>query len=173
MRKLFILAAAVLMLSLAGCDSGATLATEVPTQTPTQKVTQAPTQPSTAAPTEAPTQAETIVDNSQLKPVTGSWMLWYYENSDGTTQVPNSTIQYLFEADGTFTAVVAGNEATGTYTFDGETLLYTADASGEEGTFIYDSTNKVLIDEGAGGKKAVLTNDMKRIAEESTARAVL
>lgn len=148
--------------------------TQAPTQEPTQAPTQAPTQEPTEQPTEASTSAEVTVENSTFSvsivapipteatesatlatgyvsdenftTLDGKWSLSYYEQPNGQHSAAQRSITYTFNNDGTFTVNNNGNIMTGVYTFDGTNLSYTADANGEQGTFIYDKTNETLSD---------------------------
>lgn len=131
--------------------------TSAATQAPTDLPTTPPVTQQTTQPTESSTQAASL--NPMLEQVAGSWTMAYYQYEDGSTQPAKNKVQYIFSADSTFTALVSGNVATGTFDFDGSTLSYKADANGESGEFIYDSNNDYLYEDGQDGAKAILTRD--------------
>lgn len=135
--------------------------TQAPTQAPTEAPTEAPTQPQvqepenttfsvsvSQAPTETPTQPATTVPQTVelLKQIVGDWYLAHYLQSNGQQTTPSYIIAYTFHNDGTFAVNNKGNISTGTYYFDGKTISYMADASGEIGKFTYDTTQKQLTD---------------------------
>lgn len=136
--------------------------TQAPTEAPTEPPTEAPTvvvepenttfsvtveQPATEPPTTPPTQAPTVAQTvTLLKPIVGEWHLNYYKQSNGQQTSPGGSITYTFNTDGTFSVDNRGNVSTGTFYFDGTTISYKADASGEVGKFTYNATEKQLID---------------------------
>lgn len=144
------------------------LPTEPPTEAPTESSTEAPTesptepeeqepenttfavtvnQTATEAPTEVPTEAPTVAQTVDLlKTIVGNWYLDHYEQSNGQQTTPNAVITYTFNNDGTFSVNNRGNVSTGTYYFDGTTISYKADASGEIGEFTYNATEKQITD---------------------------
>ncbi len=161
-------------------------ATEAPTQAvtqpPTQPPTLAPTQPETEPPTEAPTEPQvqepenttfsvtvneiptqppTVPQTVELlTPIMGEWYLDHYEQSNGQQTTPAGEIKYTFNSNGTFSVDNRGNVSTGSYYFDGTTITYTADATGEMGTFTYDAVKKQLVDVDDGVQmSAVFTRD--------------
>lgn len=144
------------------------ISTEPITAPPTVAPTEAPTEPPTEPPTEfveqepenttfevtvyqPPTEAPTIPQTVELlKPVVGNWYLDHYEQSNGQHTTPSATITYTFNTNGTFSVDNRGNISTGTYYFDGTTISYKADASGEMGEFSYDATKKQITDVDQG-----------------------
>lgn len=150
------------------------VATEAPTPPPTQPLTEAPTPAPTESDTESSTFSEVTVENSTfsvsiVEPIVpettnppsssiddtsdddytiidGEWSLSYYEQPNGQHTAAQRSITYIFNDDGTFTVNNNENIMTGTYTFDGTNLSYTSDASGEQGTFIYNEDDETLID---------------------------
>ncbi|MEE0264215.1 MAG: hypothetical protein UD936_01170 [Acutalibacteraceae bacterium] len=174
MKKLFIALLCVTTAVTAGCstlsgEAPTEPATQAPTQAQTEAQTQAPTlaptEPATEAPTEAPTQAQpenttfavevnepitqppTVPQTVELlRPIAGDWYLNYYEQSNGQQTTPAYAIKYTFNLNGTFSVDNRGNISTGSFYFDGTTITYKASATGEMGTFTYDSVKKQLVD---------------------------
>ncbi len=140
--------------------------TEVPTLAPTESDTEsstfsevtvenstfsvsivAPIVPETTNPPSSSTDDtsnDTSDDNYTI--IDGEWSLSYYEQPNGQHTEAQRSITYIFNDDGTFTVNNNGNIMTGIYTFDGTNLSYTSDASGEQGTFIYNEDDETLID---------------------------
>lgn len=134
--------------------------TELPTEAPTEPPTEAPTLPPqqepenttfevivNEAPTQPPTEAPTVPQTvALLQPIVGEWYLNYYEQSNGQQTKPGGAITYTFGTNGVFSVDNRGTVSTGSFYFDGTTITYKADASGEIGTFTYNATEKKLTD---------------------------
>ena len=126
------------------------ITTPPPTEKPTVPVTeeQQPTQPST----------EFYKDNEIIE---GEWYLAYYERAGGGGRhvAPRTTVSYEFNIDGTFTVTNNGIEMTGRYSFNGKTLYYVSDSSGETGAFTFDEEKDILTDEDEGNLAVLVRED--------------